>query len=146
MQEWPKKRADSAIGVLLGFLRVLWALPWTLVGAIVGLLGIASGGRIALHCGVLECHGGLVARLLERLPNEPMAMTLGHVVLGRTDAALDITRKHERIHVRQYERWGPLFVPAYLLCSFVLWIRGQDPYRQNPFEREAFEREGGRGK
>ena len=33
-------------------------------------------------------------------------MTLGHTILGQTDAALDISREHELVHVRQYERWG----------------------------------------
>ena len=41
---------------------------------------------------------------------------------------------------RQCERWGPLFIPAYLLAS--LWIlfnpRGRNPYFDNPFEREAY--------
>jgi hypothetical protein len=120
---------------------ILWALPWTLVGLVVGIAGLATGGGMRLRQGVLECHGGIVAWLLERLPVKPIALTLGHSVLGRTVAALDITRSHERIHVHQYERWGPLFVPAYLLCSLVLWLRGQDAYRQNPFEREAFEGE-----
>jgi hypothetical protein len=41
------------------------------------------------------------------------------------------------VHVRQYERWGPLFVPAYLVSSLVLWLRGRDPYWDNPFEVEA---------
>ena len=37
-----------------------------------------------------------------------MAFTLGHTVLGQTDAALDISRAHEMVHVCQFERWGPL--------------------------------------
>ena len=65
-------------------------------------------------------------------------MTLGHVVLGRSAAALDVCREHEMVHVRQYERWGPVFIPAYLLCSLVLLMRGRDAYRENPFEREAY--------
>jgi len=65
-------------------------------------------------------------------------MTWGHVILGQTAAALDFSREHELIHVRQYERWGPLFIPAYLLCSAVIWLRGGDPYRDNPFECEAY--------
>ena len=65
-------------------------------------------------------------------------MTWGHVILGQTAAALDISREHELVHVRQYERWGPLFIPAYLLCSAVIWLRGGDPYRDNPFERQAY--------
>jgi hypothetical protein len=46
------------------------------------------------------------------------------------------------IHVRQYERWGVLFVPVYLLCSAVLWVRGKRPYHDNPFERQAFSEAG----
>jgi hypothetical protein len=43
-----------------------------------------------------------------------VAITLGHVVLATTESALKKTRSHERVHVRQYERWGPFFIPAYL--------------------------------
>jgi hypothetical protein len=67
-----------------------------------------------------------------------MAMTLGHTVIGRTTAALDLSRRHELVHVRQYERWGPLFIPAYLICSLWLRLAGRDAYRDNPFEVEAF--------
>jgi hypothetical protein len=51
-----------------------------------------------------------------------MAFTLGHTVFGQTDAALDICRDHELVHVRQFERWGPCMGPAYLGCSLVLWL------------------------
>jgi tetratricopeptide (TPR) repeat protein len=50
-------------------------------------------------------------------------------------------REHERVHVRQYERWGPLFIPLYLAAAAIAWWKGLDPYRDNPFEREAFERD-----
>jgi hypothetical protein len=65
-------------------------------------------------------------------------MTLGHVVLGRNQQLLDFTRIHERVHVRQAERWGPLFIPAYLLLSVVVHFRGGRAYEDNPFEREAY--------
>jgi len=68
-------------------------------------------------------------------------MTLGHVVLGRDELLLDLTRDHERVHVRQCERWGPLFIPAYLLASLWVKLRGGRPYEDNPFEREAYGRE-----
>ena len=42
------------------------------------------------------------------------------------------------MHVRQYSRWGPLFGPAYLICSLVIWLRKGSPYRDNPFEVEAY--------
>ena len=121
-------------------LSYLWASPWTLLGLTVGLLGLLTGGRARRRGKILEFYGGAVTWLLRRLPGGPfaMAMTLGHVVLGQTDAALDVARQHEMVHVRQYERWGPLFVPAYLLCWLVLWVSGENPYFDNPFEREAF--------
>jgi len=66
------------------------------------------------------------------------AITLGHVVLGCDEATLTRTRRHERVHVRQYERWGPLFIPAYLLASAWLGLRGFNAYLDNPFEVEAY--------
>lgn len=94
--------------------------------------------------GVLEVHGGLATWVLKRalIEGGASAMTLGHVVLGRTEADLIRTRSHERIHVRQCERWGPLFIPAYIGCSIWLWFRGRDPYMDNPFEIEAYENDG----
>jgi len=65
-------------------------------------------------------------------------MTLGHVVIARTQADLDRSRRHELVHVAQYERWGILMVPAYLACSTWLWLRGYDAYFDNPFEAEAY--------
>jgi hypothetical protein len=66
-------------------------------------------------------------------------MTLGHIVVGLNTQALELTRSHERIHVRQCERWGPFFIPAYVAASIVQWIRGRRGYRDNPFEREAYD-------
>ncbi|MDO8964417.1 MAG: hypothetical protein Q7W30_08015 [Coriobacteriia bacterium] len=45
---------------------------------------------------------------------------------------------HEHVHVRQYERWGPFFLPAYAISSLVQLARGGDPYRDNRFERQAY--------
>lgn len=119
----------------------LWAAPWTLVGLLVGFANFATGGSARRQGRVIEFYGGALARLLSHLPVRPSAMTLGHVILGRTADALDRSRGHELIHVRQYERWGPLFVPAYLSCSAVLWLRGRHFYLDNPFEREAYAKE-----
>jgi hypothetical protein len=119
----------------------VWAAPYTLIGLTVGCLCLLTGGRVRSHSGVLEFHGGAVPRVLNRLPlPHVLAVTLGHVVLGRNRDALELTRTHERVHVAQFERWGPLMGIAYLACSAALWCRGRDAYRDNPFEREAFER------
>lgn len=122
----------------------LWVLPTTAPGLVFLPLALLSrGGGARVVDGVLELHGGPVALFLRRctlLRGGASAMTLGHVVLGRDRQLLDLTRAHERVHVRQCERWGPLFIPAYLLASLLVLLRGGRPYEDNPFEREAYQR------
>jgi hypothetical protein len=65
------------------------------------------------------------------------AMTLGHVVLGRDGRCLDFCREHELAHVRQVERWGPFFLPAYVIASLIEQTRGNHYYFDNWFERDA---------
>jgi hypothetical protein len=118
----------------------IWAFPATALGLPLVLLALLSGGRAAVIQGVIEAHGGLVAALLRRgLLTPAAAMTLGHVIVGRDSGCLARSRRHEHVHVRQYERWGPFMLPIYLTASLVLYLRGLDPYLDNPFEREAFE-------
>jgi hypothetical protein len=119
----------------------LWALPWTALGIVVGLIGVATGGGFQRVGRVLEFHGGLIEYLLRSwvpIANGASAMTLGHCVIARSEIDLDLSRGHELVHVAQYERWGPLFVPAYLGFSAWLWVVGRDPYLDNPFEVEAY--------
>lgn len=53
------------------------------------------------------------------------------------------SRSHERVHVRQFERWG-IFLPLiYWGIGWWLRWRGFDPHLDHPFEREAFEQSGG---
>lgn len=123
---------------LLVPLAIVWAGPASLLGLLLAAAALASGGGARRRGRVLEVYGGWASRFLESFPGGPMAMTLGHTVIGRTTAALDLTRRHELVHVRQYERWGPAFIPAYLICSLWLWLAGRDAYRDNPFEVEAY--------
>jgi hypothetical protein len=103
----------------------------------VGLLSVV-GGRLTVVDGVIECHGPLLRRLLALVPGPGIAaITLGHVVVGIDAHALSWTRAHERVHVRQYERWGPAFVPVYLAAGAWALLCGRHPYYDNPFEREA---------
>jgi hypothetical protein len=119
---------------------IAWASPWTLVGLAIGTVTVCTGGHVRRGPGILEFYGGAATWLLGRLPSDPFAMTLGHTVLGLTEAALDLAQPHELVHVRQYERWGPFFIPAYLGWWLALSLRGKDGYRDNPFEREAYDR------
>lgn len=120
----------------------LWSLPTTAIGLCLGMPALVSGGRMQWVDGVLEIHGGFVTYFLSEwtlLEGGASAMTLGHVVLGRDRGCLDWSRAHERVHVRQCERWGPFFLPAYGIASIVVKLRRGDAYRDNPFEREAYE-------
>jgi hypothetical protein len=125
------------------FLRYVWASPATLLG-LVFVATAAGNGRVTIVHGVIEAHGLILRwalRYLTLVCGGVSAMTFGHVVLGRDQEALDHTRAHERVHVRQYERWGPVFIPAYVLASLWAAVRGGHAYFDNPFEREAWRRE-----
>lgn len=125
--------------LLLTPLAWVWASPATVLGLTVGLTGLLSGGRARCVGRTLEFHGGFVRWFLLRLARRASAMTLGHVILGQTLDDLTRTRRHELVHVAQYERWGPLFLPAYILCAAWLYVRGRDGYWENPFERQAYD-------
>ncbi|MCR9201750.1 MAG: hypothetical protein NXI04_24150 [Planctomycetaceae bacterium] len=125
-------------------LAFLWALPYTLVGVSIGVMGLCTRGHVRRRGRVLEFYGGGTKWFVNRLPDGQfvLALTLGHTIIGQTEASLDVARKHELVHVRQYEVWGPLMGPAYLLASVWMWVAGRDPYTDNPFERQAYEAEG----
>ena len=122
-----------------GLLQYLWAGPNSAVGLPFLALAVLSGGRARLVDGVLEVSGGVLGLLLRRVPIQggALAITLGHIVIGRSEEALAVTRNHERVHVRQCERWGPFFIPAYFLAGLITILRGGNGYRDNPFERKA---------
>ncbi len=126
--------------ILLQLIRFVWASPYSLIGLFLGCIGLFSGGHVRIRGCVIEFYGGFNAWLIRHLPGGEFvfAITLGHTILGQSDASLDISREHELVHVRQYERWGPFMGPAYLFMSFILWIIGKRPYHDNPFEKEAY--------
>ena len=117
---------------------IVWASPTSVIALAVALLGVPFGTKFQMRQGAIEAHGGLISKLLAATPVSAAAMTLGHVIWGRCPASLDLCRDHEHVHVRQYERWGPLFVPMYLTFSATMWLRGKHPYYDNPFEKEAY--------
>ena len=121
-------------------IAVIWASPYSLLGIAIGTLGILRGGKARLKDGALEFYGGGTQWFVRRLPPgvNTAGFTLGHVILGQTGEGLDQVAKHERVHVRQFEKWGPFMGPAYLLASAWMWCIGKDYYLDNPFEVEAY--------
>lgn len=114
-------------------LRYLWVSPNSLVGLSLALLAL-PGGRLGVRAGVCEACGGWLPGLMGR---KVQAVTLGHVILARNAAQLERWREHELVHVRQYELYGPGFLPAYLLLAIWQGLRGRHPYRDHPLERQA---------
>jgi len=103
---------------------------------------ILLGAKSRTVAGVLEIGGGLVGSLLgpRRIALPWRAMTLGHIVLGIDEESLALSRAHEQVHVRQYEQWGPFFLPAYAVSSLWQLACGRHCYRDNWFERQAYDR------
>lgn len=123
----------------LRLLAYLWASPCSLLGLLVAGWMWPWGASARVAAGVLEIHGTRPApawmSVLRRLPFA--GLTLGHVVLARSRGDLDRLRAHERAHVTQYERWGPLFFVAYGLSSLICRAQGRCAYEDNHFEIQA---------
>jgi hypothetical protein len=127
--------ASTILRVLGLAWRYAWAAPWTAAGLLAALPAWAFGAHLARRDGTIEAHGGRLGDFASR--GCFGAITLGHVILACDGPTLEALRRHERVHVRQYEAWGLLFVPAYLLASAWVWCRGGRAHADNPFERAA---------
>ncbi len=119
--------------------RLLWAAPCSAIGLVLAVVPLALGGSAAWHRGALEVtyrhdQAGC-GKLADALPFR--GIVFGHVILAVTAQELAWIGPHERVHVDQYERWGPLFLPAYGLSSLWQWLHGRSPYWYNHFEVQA---------
>jgi hypothetical protein len=130
---------DIRVKQLLGPAKLLWASPCSLVGLAFAAVTLLSGGKARWSAGALEVtyreRQVSCGELARKLPVR--GIVFGHVILAVTDEELAIIGAHERVHVQQYERWGPLFFPAYVLSSVWQLIQGRSPYWHNGFEVQA---------
>lgn len=133
----------SARRCALILLRYGWAAPCSLLGLLLVPAGLLSGASVRVVAGTLEVAGGRIAAWVSRLPRclQFSAITFGHVILADSSTTLAVHRSHEQVHVRQYERWGFLFLPLYCGSSLIQLLRGRNPYRDNRFERQAHEKD-----
>lgn len=107
--------------------EVLWTLPNTLIGLVLGLL---SFQRPRLEPGAIVFDRAARGFLWAFGITGYRAITYGHVILSRVPLDGGLLR-HELHHVAQYEVLGPLYLPTYV----AIWlVRG---YRRHPFEEEA---------
>lgn len=121
-------------------LGMIWTLPNSVIGLLLGAIGVAFGARMRWQPREL-------ALVICRWPWGPGgALTLGNVIVhtgddldvacltyahqaGRGEEPVISLADHERAHVYQYLLMGPLFLPLYFICGGVS-VR-------NPFERAA---------
>ena len=97
------------------------------------------GAKIQRVSGVLEVNldprSRALCKAVSCLPFT--AITFGHVVLACNAQEQAALRRHERVHVAQYELWGPVFLLAYPLESLFQLLRGRKAYLDNRFEVAA---------
>jgi hypothetical protein len=124
---------------MLRTLKLLWALPLTLFGVLPALAVWLARGHVHCVLGALEVHGPLGDWILRRRYINFVAVTIGHIIIGRDETCCARVRSHEHTHVRQGERWGPLFPLAYCAAGFYQVLIGRSFYWDNPFEIEARE-------
>lgn len=122
----------------------LWASPCSLLGLLAAGILLGGGGRARWVRGALEVNWrACLADCGPGARSLPFrAIVFGHVILAVSAEELQRLGPHERVHVAQYERWGPLFLLAYPASSLWSWLSGGDPYRDNVFEVEARELSG----
>ncbi len=121
-------------------LGVIWTLPNTLLGVLVGAIGLMGGARMAVTRDVHALtfaewpwgRGGALTLgncVLHTGPSLDRACGLYAPVAGCAADLVPRLGDHERAHVLQYMVLGPLFLPVYLVCGGVS--------ARNPFERAA---------
>jgi hypothetical protein len=139
----PLKTSAMHIYTALRFIcRLLWAAPCSALGLSLGAVVLLAGGRMRWVHGALECSLAQNSALARWLSYQPFAaITLGHVILAPNASDLRRWHAHERVHVRQFERWGALMLLAYPAASVWAWLQGEDAYLANCFEREAYRTE-----
>jgi hypothetical protein len=119
--------------------RMIWAAPCSLIGLLLAAIPLAQGGKAVWRRGALEVtyrqSQASCGKLARSLPFR--GIVFGHVILAVTEEELLSIGPHERVHVEQYERWGPVFFLAYGLSSLWQLLRGRSPYWYNHFEIQA---------
>jgi hypothetical protein len=107
--------------------RFLWTLPNTLLGVVAGAFTFQRP-RVVEGALVFDRRArGLTAVMREF---DRTAMTVGYVIVSSEPVEGTLLR-HEQHHIRQYERWGPFFIPLYLVLSIAYG------YRRHPMELAA---------
>jgi hypothetical protein len=123
---------------------ILWAAPLSLFGVFVAaLLYALSGfrGQWRIKSPAISLISPLSTTLFRHRLFNLSALCIGQVIIARDAANLQSSWAHECVHIRQAQRYGPLF--PFLYCGHSLWcaLTGRHAYWDNVFEVEAREGE-----
>jgi hypothetical protein len=123
-----------------GLARDAWrCLPGDLLGLMV-LHGLGIGRPTRLHDAgdvrALVVEDRRVERYFRFGLIPTRAQTLGRYVFATYPLDPE-TMAHECEHIRQWQRLGPLYLPAYLASSALAFVRGRKAYWDNAFEAAA---------
>jgi hypothetical protein len=138
----PARHRQTRSGWITTLLGIVWALPLTLLGAVLVMLPtLLIRGRIDLvmrPTPALLVRGPLADYLLEHHPFGSMcAMAIGHIVIAQRQGLTARILTHELAHVRQAAHWGFVFPLIYIGASIWAFVRGEDAYWSNHFEIAA---------
>lgn len=122
--------------------KLLWAAPCSTVGLALTAVLLVIGAKARWASGALEVtYRHSLAGCGTRARNlNCRGIVFGHVILAVTREELRSIGAHERVHVEQYERWGPLLFFAYGASSLWQFVNRRSPYWHNHFEVQARER------
>ncbi len=116
------------------------AIGWRSLNEVLGHLaaGIVRGAPRRSVAGATLVEDERFDRLFRLVPKRPSAMTFGSTIVARRRLEPPLVA-HELAHVAQYTRFGPFYLPLYLLGAAWGLLRHRDFYRGNPFEAAAIE-------
>ena len=140
---WAARTIDAWLAAVRA-VRLAWRM---LPGDLLGLMvmrgsGIPKPNRTAAEGDVtaLLVEDPRVGRYLDTGLMPIYAQTVGRYVFCRVPID-DRILAHEMEHVRQWQRLGPLYLPAYFASSGLALLRGLHPYGANRYEEAARQRE-----
>lgn len=119
-------------GNILGYfwtsINTIFGLVIGATGTIVGIIVGSDPSIIAQHNAIWFVNNPLVARGYD-------ATTYGNTVISKpsVDISSCYIGEHEEQHTKQYQWWGPAFIPAYIV-DFLL-----NRYKGSKFEQKAKE-------
>jgi len=95
-------------------LLAIWVFLGTAPGLILSQGDVIQEFKVGNAKIVEVAYGSNADNFLKNLGKA--AITLGHIVIVRQDRVTDARIRHEMVHVKQWERYGPFFYIAYPLA------------------------------